>query len=111
MTRKSLKQRNAEQAERQQRLRDADKVKRKPSRDHIARVALWRFIHNTWKTEPKAQEKLDLMRDSIVADLVLQGFDRDESEDKFEELCETYRDDDFPFRIKRHLGGDTSDAD
>jgi hypothetical protein len=41
MTRKSKKQRNAEQAARQQSVRDEAKVRRRPSRDDLARVLLW----------------------------------------------------------------------
>ena len=103
MARKPKIKRNAEQVMRQQQVRDTAKAKGKPSRDDIARVALWRFIHNTWKTEPEARKKLDIMRDSIVDDLIEQGFDLRESEERFEELAEKYRDDLKPFRIKRHL--------
>ena len=103
MPRKPKNTRNAEQAVRQQQVRETAKAKRRPSRDDIARVALWRFINNIWKTDSQARKTLDGMRDSIVGDLIEQGFDLRESEERFEELAEKYRDDMKPFRIKRHL--------
>lgn len=44
MPRKSKKQRSAEQVARQQRVRDAAKARRRPSRDDLARVLLWKMI-------------------------------------------------------------------
>ena len=44
MARKSIRQRNAEQRVRQQRVRDEARDHRRPTRDDIARTLLWQMI-------------------------------------------------------------------
>ena len=102
MARKSIRQRNAEQRVRQQRVRDDARENRRPTRDDIARTLLWQMIVTAKKTR-KRDEVLDRLCDEIVAELVLQGFDVRESEAVFEALSEKYEPEVRPFRIKRHL--------
>lgn len=82
-----------------------------PSRDHIARTALWLWISNTWVTDPDARTTLYLMRDDIVDDLVIQGFDLKKSLDVFDYLAEKYRSGERPFLIKRYLQEAPEDGD
>lgn len=103
MARKTRKQRNAEQLERSASDRKRAKVLRKPSRDDIARTALWLWIHTLWRKDAAPRRTLDHMRDALVDELEKQGFDPRQSEDRFEELAEKYRSGPPPFRIKRHL--------
>ena len=103
MARKSWKQRNAEQRVRSAHNRKTAKATRKPSRDDIARMALWMWIHNTWLADTHARQTLDSMRNDLVDALAKQGFDPKLSENVFEELAERYKSDLPPFRIKRHL--------
>lgn len=102
MPRKSKKQRNAEQAERQQKVRDEAKMRRRPGRDDLARVLLWQMI-TAAQGQKDPYRALGKVRDSIVDDLERQGFDVRESEDVFHELADRYADGLFPFRPKRYL--------
>lgn len=104
MARKSIRQRNAEQRVRQQKVRDTAREHKRPTRDDIARTLLWQMIV-TAKQKRKRDEILGLLCDEIVAELVLQGFDPRESEAVFEALAEKYEPDVRPFRVKRHLDG------
>jgi hypothetical protein len=104
MARKPKKQRNAEQVVSQQRVRDAARTKRRPSRDDIARMFLWQMIAGVQGKRSDARAVLDKMRDEIVEGLERQGFDVRESEDVFEALVDKYSDGLFPFRPKWHLG-------
>ncbi|WLR96208.1 hypothetical protein [Shinella sumterensis] len=104
MARKPKKQRNAEQVVRQQRVRDAARTKRRPSRDDIARMLLWQMIVGLQGNRSDARAVLDRMRDEVVGGLERQGFDVRQSEDVFEALVEKYSDRLFPFRPKWHLG-------
>lgn len=103
MSKKSKREINAEQRARQQRVRDEARDRRRPSRDDLARMLLWRMIMSTHKHHLGRREALNRLRDEIVDSLELQGFDVRESEDVFEELAEKYADGLFPFRPKRHL--------
>jgi len=103
MPTKSKKQRNAEQQARQQRVRDEARLKRRPSRDDLARMLLWQLIMSAEKHRSGRRHALDRMRDKIVDGLELQGFDVRESEEVFDELAKRYADGLFPFRPKRHL--------
>lgn len=103
MARKSRKLRNAEQAERQQKVRDEAKELRRPSRDDIARMLLWQMIMSADNHKLGRRVALDRLRDSVVGGLERQGFDVRQSEDVFEELAHRYNDGLFPFRPKRHL--------
>ena len=104
MARKSIRQRNAEQRVRQQRVRDEARDHRRPTRDDIARTLLWQMIV-TAKKKRRCDEILDRLCDEIVAELVHQGFDTRESEAVFVALAEKYEPEVRPFRIKRHLDG------
>lgn len=104
MARKPKKQRNTEQVVRQQRVRNAARTKRRPSRDDIARMFLWQMIVGLQGNRSDARAVLDKMRDEIVEGLERQGFDVRQSEDVFEALVEKYNDRLFPFRPKWHLG-------
>jgi len=109
MARKSIRQRNAEQRVRQQRVRDDAREHRRPTRDDIARTLLWQMIVTAKKKRKKA-EILDRLCEEIVAELALQGFNVSESEVVFEALAEKYEPDVRPFRIKRHLEGKARDS-
>ena len=102
MPRKPKKQRSAEQVARQQRVRDTAKARRRPSRDDLARVLLWKMITAAQRRKD-AQLALDKLSEAIVGELERQGFDVRESEDVFEDLADRYSDGLFPFRAKRHL--------
>lgn len=102
MTRKPLRQRLDEQAERQKEQRDKNRDACKPSRDDVARMALWWLISNTWQ-DPRARRRFDAVRDELTDLLVAQGFDGEASGDEIERLYAAYRTDRPPFRIKRHL--------
>lgn len=102
MPKKTKRQRNAEQVVRQQRVRDEAKMRRRPSRDDMARLLLWQMIIAA-QEQKDAHRALGKVRDSLVDDLERQGFDVRESEDVFHELADRYADGLFPFRPKRHL--------
>ena len=104
MRRMSKKQRNAEQAERQQKVRDEAKMRRRPSRDDLARVLLWQMI-TAAQSQKDPHRALGKVRDALVEELERQGFDVRESEEVFHELADRYADGLFPFRPKRHLTG------
>ncbi len=103
MARKPRAQRNAEQQARQQKVRDAAKAKRRPSRDDIARMLLWQMIVSA-RSRSDGRLVLDRLRDEVVGGLEHQGFDVRESETVFEDLISKYADGLFLFRPKRHLG-------
>lgn len=102
MPRKPKRQRSAEQVVRQQRVRDEAKMRRRPSRDDIARILLWQMI-TAAQAQKDSYRALGKVRDSVVDDLERLGFSVRESEDVFHELADRYSDGLFPFRPKRHL--------
>ncbi|ASY70754.1 hypothetical protein [Sinorhizobium fredii] len=102
MPRKSKKQRNEEQAVRQQHVRDEAKARCRPSRDDLARVLLWQMITAAQGRED-ARIALDKLSEAIVGELERQGFAVRECENVFEDLVDRYSDGLFPFRPKRHL--------
>ena len=103
MSRKSRKQRNLEQLVRQQRVRDEARVKRRPSRDDVARMLLWLTIHGVQTIRRDVRAVLDRLRDEVVEGLERQRFSVRESEEVFEELVAKYASGLFPFRPKRCL--------
>ena len=103
MTKRSKLEMNAEQRARQQRVRDEARDRRRPSRDDLARMLLWKMIMSTEKHQLGRRQALDRLRDEIINGPDLQGFDVRESEEVFEELAARYADGLFPFRPKRHL--------
>lgn len=90
MAARSKKQRNAEQARRQQDVRERARVARRPSRDDIARLWLWQVITDAQKDGEKGKALISKMADKIVAGLEQQGFDDQESYDVFDELVRKY---------------------
>lgn len=108
MSRKSRKQRNLEQLVRQQRVRDEARVKRRPSRDDVARMLLWLTIHGVQRRRRDVRAVLDRLRDEVVEGLERQRFSVRESEEVFEDLVVKYASGLFPFRPKRHLEPDRS---
>lgn len=104
MARKSIRQRNAEQRVRQQRVRDDAREHRRPTRDDIARTLLWQMIV-TAKQKRRRDEILDRLCRDILAELALQGVEVHESGAVFEALAQIYEPEARPFRIKRHLEG------
>lgn len=102
MSRKSKKQRNAEQAVRQQEVRDTNKANRRPTRDDLARILLWKMIMAAHE-QKDTEGTLGKLLNSLLVDLVRQRFDVKESDDVFYELADRYSNGVYPFRPKRHL--------
>ncbi|WP_151983175.1 hypothetical protein [Rhizobium sp. EC-SD404] len=95
--------RRREQRERQQSYRDEMREMRRPDRDDIARVWLWRSIRMAMKAK---EEHQDWMYQTILELLAAQGFDERQSESALEELIDRYSQAAKPpFRRKRHLKG------
>lgn len=103
MARKPKKQRNAEQRERQKRVREQALTDRRPTRDDIARMLLWQMIVGVLNTRADAKAVLDQLGWEIAGGLAGQGFDVDQSLDVFDGLVRKYSDGLYPFRPKRHL--------
>ncbi|CAN7666871.1 hypothetical protein LJR030_002875 [Rhizobium sp. LjRoot30] len=104
MPKKSKNQREAEQRVRQQGVRDNAREARRPSRDDIARMLLWKTISDAHKSGKAGPPFLKEIADDIVDGLTRLGFDDQQSYDVFDELVRKYADGLFPFRPKRHLG-------
>jgi hypothetical protein len=111
MARKPKRQCNAEQLLRQQRVRVEARIRRRPSRNDIARVFLWKMIMSTEHHRLGWRQALDRLCDEIVDGLELQGGSVRESEEVFEDLADRYADGVFPFRPKRHLAKGSGDSD
>jgi len=103
MTRKSKKQRNAEQAIRQRLVREAAREKRRPTRDDIARMFLWKVISDAHRGGEDGRTLINKLADRVVDGLESQGFDAQEGYDVYDQLVRKYSNGVFPFRIKRHL--------
>ena len=118
MADKSKRTKTAEQRTRQQGVRDKAKDLRRPTRDDVARMLLWKTISDAHKSGDVAGPAFleEISRD-IVTGLEAQGFDDRESYDVIDGLIRKYADGLFPFRPKRHLerkepgepGGDPSE--
>lgn len=97
--------------QRQKRLRDANRLAKRPGRDDVARVALFWLIRRA--VEKNQLVELDKFQDKIVSHLVEQGFDEHESDAVFDDLLNKYRSGGLPFRRKVHLlypdGADEAD--
>ncbi len=106
MVRKSKKQRNEEQRVRQDKLRDSKRDECRAERDDMARALLWIMIRETLR-EKDPRKALDLLRDSVVTELEIQGFHVKHAEDDFEALAARYAAAFArgltPFRPKPHL--------
>ena len=100
--RKTKKERNAEQAERQQQVRKDAKARGRPSRDDLARVLLWQII-TAAQAHKDTDRALGKVRDSLTNDLERQGFAVRECEEVFHEIADRYSVGLYPFRPKWHL--------
>lgn len=99
--RKTKALRNAEQRERQQRVRNIAKAQRSPSRDDAARTLLHWII--TRAADAGKMDELDKLSDALIVRLVEQGFDERRSEDVIEALIEKYVSGRWSFQRKVHL--------
>lgn len=99
--RKSIKQTNEEQRERQRKLRAAAKLERKPSRDDVARVLLHWTI--TKSIHRKQEDLLDRVEDEVVSVLAAQGFDEGKAYEVFDDLIERYTKQRWGFQRKIRL--------
>lgn len=98
---KSITVRRREQRERQKTYRDQQRELRRPTRDDVARVLLWRTMRNGLKADASV---LNWLHDRIVRDLVDQGFDEHQADLAFEDLIDRYGSSSTPpFRRKVHL--------
>lgn len=109
MARQSIVERNRKQKARQQEIRDGHRQARRPSRDDVARMALYSMI--TQAIADSTEERLEMMQERIVVLLVKQGFDEAASDAVFDDLVDKYRDGDWPFRRKVHLMDKPDDLD
>jgi hypothetical protein len=111
MARQSDKERLEKQRQRQQELREATLAEKRPSRDDVARVALFWMISSM--AQKATNDVLDEFQDKIVELLAKQGFDERASDEVFDDLVRKYRNGSWPFRRKVHLlhsdGPDTED--
>lgn len=101
--RKSRKRKLENQAKRQSNLRKVSREKRRPDRDDLARVLLWQMI-TAAKGRSHPEEALSKVCDSLLTELMKQGFSEHETEKVFWELARKYDPALSPFRPKRHLG-------
>lgn len=101
--RKSRKQKLENQAKRQSNLRKLSREKRRPDRDDLARVLLWQMI-TAAKARSRPEKALSKVCDSLLTELMKQGFSEHETEHVFWELAKKYDPALSPFRPKRHLG-------
>lgn len=99
--RKTRKQRNIEQRDRQQKLRALAKAQRSPSRDDIARTLLYWII--TQAATVGKMDELDKLSDILIKRLVEQGFDERRCESVIEALMEKYVSGGWSFQRKVHL--------
>ena len=100
--RKPVRQRNAEQRERQRAYRERLKAERRPGRDDVARVLL-HFVIAENASRPDRKGRLDALQDVIVERLVEQGFDERAAHAVFDDLVERYTHEGWGFRRKAHL--------
>ncbi len=111
MARKSDGERNREQRQRQQAIREKQKAQKRPHRDDVARLALYWLISRAHEKGQK--EELEKFHDKIVKMLVEQGFDEHASDEVLDDLIRKYKPGSLPFRRKVHLlhpnGGDQDD--
>ncbi|MFC0242639.1 hypothetical protein [Rhodopseudomonas telluris] len=88
------------QADYQRAYRRQQKASRKPSRDDVARLALYLVISEGLKDGQ--ERKLAAWCDVVTTGLVDQGFDRDATRNRLDELIERYADG-WDFQRKPHL--------
>lgn len=101
MPRKMEGDRLEKQRLRQQELRKSALAAKRPSRDDVARVALFSIIRRM--ADMDAQKVLNDFQDKVVGLLAEQGFDEKASDEVFEDLVRKYKTGGLPFRRKVHL--------
>ncbi len=89
------------QRARQQELREAALAEKRPTRDDVARMALFWMISNM--AEKANKDILDEFQDRIVRLLTDQGFDEKASDEVLDDLIRKYSTGNWPFRRKVHL--------
>ncbi len=89
------------QRARQQELREAALAEKRPTRDDVARMALFWMISNM--AEKAEKGVLDEFRDRMVRLLTDQGFDEKASDEVLDDLIRKYSTRNWPFRRKVHL--------
>jgi hypothetical protein len=97
---KSNKRRRIHQADYQRAYRQQQKASQRPSRDDVARLALYLMISEGLKDGQ--ERKLADWCETVTTGLVEQGFDRDATRHRLDELIERYADG-WDFQLKRHL--------
>lgn len=101
MAQQSDKERLAKQRRRQQELRATAAAEKRPSRDDVARVALWWMISSM--AEKGKPDVLQEFQDRIVGLLTQQGFSETASDEVMDDLVRKYGSGGWPFRRKIHL--------
>lgn len=97
---KSNRMRRNDQADYQRVYRQQQKASRTPSRDDVARLALYLMISEGLKD---GQERnLAVWCETVTTGLVEQGFDRDATRHRLHQLIDRYADG-WGFQLKRHL--------
>lgn len=97
---KSHRMRRSQQADYQKAYRQQQSASRKPSRDDVARLALYLMI-SEWLKDGQEREFTDWC-EAVTTGLVEQGFDRDATRHRLDQLIERYADG-WGFQLKRHL--------
>ena len=101
MARKPVSERNAEQKVRQAELRRRNRALRRPTRDDVARVLLFKAITDV--DTPEKRALWETLEGKLIDMLVEQGFDGRESERVLDDLYERYTTGRGGFRRKLHL--------
>ena len=89
------------QRERQRELRRKQRQEKRPSRDDVARIALFWLVRRA--IEKNQLQELEKFRDRMVMMLVDQGFDEKACDGVLDDLVRKYRTGASPFRRKAHL--------
>jgi len=99
------KRRREKQRKRQQEYRDRLKEERRPTRDDVARVALYWLIVETARLVVRKNDptRMNLVEDALLKGLVAQGFNKRASDEVLGELIDRYVDGGWSFRRKLHL--------
>lgn len=97
---KSDKTRRLHQADYQRAYREQQKALRKPTRDDVARLALY-FMISEGLQDGQERNFADWC-EALTTGLVEQGFDRDAARHRLHQLIDRYADG-WSFQLKRHL--------